>query len=171
MTYKPSILRNDQIKQAMWPAIIGAGIAALLIKAFSDANDEKQDDERPKRVFISFAMEDVVYRDHLVKQAKKKNSPFGFTDMSVKKPWNEAEWQEKCRSRIKSCDGMIVLLTKNTRKGKGARWEIRTAKEERVPVVAMHVKKNDKAAKLPELGNSKVIDWTWDNLADQISRF
>jgi len=35
----------------------------------------------------------------------------------------------------------------------------------------MHVNKRNKAAKLPELGNSKVIDWSWDNLEDRIGRF
>ncbi len=38
-----------------------------------------------KNVFISFAFEDIEYRDHLVDQARKKHSPFDFIDMSVKK--------------------------------------------------------------------------------------
>ena len=91
--------------------------------------------------------------------------------MSVKEPWDEKVWKQKCRNKIRKCDGMIVLLSKNTWRAAGARWEIKCAKEEGVPVIAMHVKKNDKAAKLPELGNSKVIDWSWDNLEDRIGRF
>ena len=155
----------------MWPVLLGLGAFALLAKAFSDEEDETEDQERERRVFISFAMEDAKYRNHLVGQAKNGRSPFTFTDMSVKAPWDDAVWQEKCRKRIRKCDGMIVLLSKNTWRAKGARWEIKCAKEEGVPVIAMHVKKNDKAAKLPELGNSKVIEWSWDNLEDRINRF
>lgn len=46
---------------------------------------EETKKETRKRVFISFAIEDVEYRDYLVDQARKKHSPFDFIDMSVKK--------------------------------------------------------------------------------------
>jgi len=145
----------------MWPVIAAIGAFALIAKAFSDDEEDDENEEREKRVFISFAMEDEKYRNYLVGQAKNDRTPFTFADMSVKEPWDDAVWQEKCRKRIRKCDGMIVLLSKNTWRSKGARWEIRCAKEEGVPVIAMHVKKNDKAAKLPELGNSKVMEWSW----------
>lgn len=74
-----------------------------------------------KRVFISFAIEDIKYRDYLVNQARNKRSPFGFIDMSVKKKWKAIEWQRRCRTKIKQCDGMIALLSKNTHKAGGAR--------------------------------------------------
>ena len=38
----------------------------------------------PKRIFVSFAIEDKFARDNLVHQAKQKRTPFEFTDMSVK---------------------------------------------------------------------------------------
>lgn len=63
---------------------------------------------RRKRVFISFAIEDVIYRDHLVDQARKKHSPFDFIDMSVKKEWNQNEWKDRCRTKIKRCDGVSL---------------------------------------------------------------
>jgi len=56
--------------------------------------------ERRKRIFVSFAIEDIEYRDHLVSQARKENSPFDFIDMSVKKSWKQEEWKRKCRSKI-----------------------------------------------------------------------
>ena len=55
---------------------------------FLFGNSELKPETR-KRVFISFAIEDVKYRDYLVEQARKSNSPFDFIDMSVKKKWNE----------------------------------------------------------------------------------
>lgn len=61
------------------------------------------------RIFISFAIEDAIYRTFLVSQGKNEHSPFEFVDMSVKEPWDET-WKTKCRSRIKGCDGVIALL-------------------------------------------------------------
>lgn len=154
----------------MLPAVlIGAGIAALLIKAFSEEEAPKSKSDK-KKLFVSFAIEDEKYRDFLVKQAKLDKSPFKFTDMSVKQPWSEEEWKKRCRTKIKRCDGMIVLLSKNTWHSSGARWEIKCAKEEGVPVIGMHVKKNDKGTIPPELKGKRIIEWTWDNLEKSINK-
>lgn len=154
----------------MLPAVlIGAGIATLLIKAFSEEETPKSKNDK-KKLFISFAIEDEKYRDFLVKQAKLDKSPFEFMDMSVKRPWNEDEWKRRCRTKIKRCDGMIVLLSKNTWLSSGARWEIKCAKEEGIPIIGMHVKKNDKGAIPPELKGKRIIEWTWDNLEKSINK-
>ena len=121
-------------------------------------------DERRKRIFVSFAIKDVKYRDYLVKQARQDKSPFDFVDMSVKKKWKEAEWKRKCRTKIKRCDGVIALLSKNTFHAGGARWEIKCASEEGIKVIGMHIKKNYKGAIPPELKGKKVITWNWNNL-------
>lgn len=125
--------------------------------------DEKKKETR-KRVFISFAIEDIEYRDYLVDQARKKHSPFDFIDMSVKKEWKQDEWQRKCRTKIKRCDGVIALLSKNTHKASGARWEMKCAKEEKIKIIGMHIKKNDRGAIPPELKGEKIILWSWYNL-------
>lgn len=126
--------------------------------------------ETRKRVFISFAIEDVKYRDYLVEQARKNNSPFDFIDMSVKKKWNENEWKRKCRTKIKRSHGVIALLSKNTHKAGGARWEIKCAREEGVKLIGMHIKKNDKGAVPPELKGKRVIEWNWENLEKFINQ-
>lgn len=150
----------------MWPVIIGIGIAALISEAFSEVDSDKKDcgNGNGKRIFISFAIEDEIYRNHLVNQARNEKSPFDFVDMSVKKPWNEEEWKKRCRTKIKQCDGIIVLLSKNTWHSSGTRWEIKCAKEEGIPVIGMHIKKNNKGAIPNELKGKKVITWSWDNL-------
>lgn len=164
----------------MWPYLIGAGLVALLAKAFSEedeapkrksSNNRTGSNEANKKIFVSFAIEDKKYRDFLVAQAKNERSPFSFVDMSVKEPWEQQVWKDKCRAKIQKCDGMIVLLSKNTWHSSGARWEIKCAKEERVPVIGMHIKKGDKGAKPPELNGKKVIEWNWDNLDESISKF
>lgn len=136
---------------------------------FLFGNSELKSEKR-KRVFVSFAIEDVKYRDYLVEQARKNNSPFDFIDMSVKKKWNENEWKQKCRTKIKRSHGVIALLSKNTHKAGGARWEIKFAREEGVKLIGMHIKKNDKGAVPPELKGKRVIEWNWENLEKFINQ-
>lgn len=154
----------------MWPVIIGAGAVALLLKVLFEDEEEESGREIKKRIFISFAIEDEQYRNYLVSQAKSERSPFAFVDMSVKQPWDEKVWKQKCRTKIRSCDGMIVLLSKNTWHSSGARWEIKCAKEEGLPVIGMHIKKNNQGAIPPELGGEKIITWSWDNLSKVIKK-
>lgn len=121
-------------------------------------------EESRKRIFISFAIEDIDYRNYLVDQSRKKHSPFDFIDMSVKKEWKQNEWKKRCRTKIKKCDGVIALLSKNTHKAGGARWEMQCAREEGVKIIGMHIRKNEKGAIPPELEGKKIILWSWDNL-------
>jgi len=154
----------------MVPVLIGIGIAYLLKEAFSNSNSQNNGDEK-KKIFVSFAIEDRVYRDYLVGQARNDRSPFNFIDMSVKEPWDEAEWKRKCRSKIKGCDGMIVLLSKNTWHSSGTRWEIKCAKDEGIPIVGMHIKKENQGAIPPELYGKKIITWSWDKIEKSINKF
>jgi nucleoside 2-deoxyribosyltransferase len=130
--------------------------------------DEKP--ERPKRVFISFAMKDVEYRDHLVSQARNNKSPFEFMDMSVKRPWKQSEWKKKCRTKIKKSDAVIALLSKNTWHAGGARWEMKCAIEEEKPIIGMHIKKNDRGAIPPELKRKRIITWSWKNIEKFVNK-
>jgi hypothetical protein len=91
--------------------------------------------------------------------------------MSVKEPWDTKFWKIECRRRIRKCDGMIVLLSKNTWHSSGSRWEINCAKEECVPVVGMHIKRTKKGAKPPELKGKKTFEWTWENLDEAVKNF
>lgn len=121
-----------------------------------------------KRVFISFAMEDQSLRDFLVGQARNDNSPFEFVDMSVKKPWDSA-WKTNCRTRIKGCDGVLVIVTKNTKEADGQLWEVKCAKEEEIPIRGVWGYKDDKPTSLPtELEGVRIVNWTWDNIANWI---
>lgn len=117
-----------------------------------------------KRVFISFAIEDSEYRDHLVSQAKQKRSPFDFIDMSVKRPWDEDEWRKKCKSRIKGCDGVIVMLSNHTYHASGARYEMKCANDLGIELVGMRIRKSDTSAVPPELAGKTVMIWNWENL-------
>jgi hypothetical protein len=116
-----------------------------------------------KRIFVSFAIEDAKYRDFIVGQSKLDHCPFEFIDMSVKEAWDE-KWKTNCRTRIKGCDGVITLISKNTAKADGARWEIKCAIEEGKPLLAIHIDKNDKASAPVELGEKQIVEWSWDTI-------
>ena len=121
------------------------------------------------RVFVSFAIEDKTYRDLLVGQARNKNSPFEFVDMSVKERWDE-KWKTNCRTRIKGCDGVIALVSKTAAKAEGALWEVSCAKEEKVPVRGIFCTTDNRPATLPvQFSGVKVVDWTWDNIGSFIN--
>lgn len=93
------------------------------------------------RVFVSFAIEDEFYRTGLINQAVDERSPFEFIDMSLKEPWKDS-WKTQCRTKIKGCDGVIVLISKNTENASGARWEIKCAIEESIPIIGVHIHKD-----------------------------
>ncbi len=122
---------------------------------------------KSNRIFIAFEKEDATYRDLLVGQAKNNKSPFDFVDMSVKEPW-DSEWKTKCRSKIKGCDGVIALLSTKTWSADGAKWEMKCAKEEGIPMIGVHIDKNNKGTIPVELSGKKVIEWTWDGIANFI---
>ncbi len=117
-----------------------------------------------KRIFISFAAEDSWTRDYLVGQAKNNNSPFEFTDMSVKQSW-DSSWKTNCRTRIKGCDGVVALISKKTWNADGARWEMKCASEEGIPMLGVHIHSDDKGAIPAELSGCRVIEWTWPGIA------
>jgi hypothetical protein len=121
-----------------------------------------------KRVFISFAIEDSNLRDLLVGQAKNENSPFEFVDMSVKKPW-DSQWKTNCRTKIKGCNGVLVIVTKNTQNADGQLWEIKCAKDESILMHGIWGHTDDRPSTLPDaLDGVRIVAWTWDNIANWI---
>lgn len=122
------------------------------------------------RVFIAFAVEDKWARDRLVGQAANQRTPFEWTDMSVKQPW-ETDWRNRCRTRIKGCDGMIAFVTRNTAQATGQLFEIKTAREEGVPLIGMYATQENRPYSLPaELQGVTVYDWTWANISAFLNR-
>jgi hypothetical protein len=121
-----------------------------------------------KRVFVGFAVEDKKYRDLLRGQSKLSDCPIEYTDFSVKEPWSNSR-KTRCRQRIKGCDGVIALLSKNVKNADGARWEIKCAIEESVPILGVHISKDDRYIP-PELNGKRAILWTWDGIANWVKK-
>ncbi|WP_237712020.1 TIR domain-containing protein [Xanthomonas campestris] len=90
-------------------------------------------------------------------------SPFEYVDMSVKEAYDE-EWKKKVRTRIRRSDGVLVIVTKNSLKSTGQKWEIACAAEEKKPVKGIWGYKDDQT----KLEGVSIMTWTWPNIADWI---
>ena len=117
----------------------------------------------PKRVFISYSVDDTATRDLLVERAAKDFDSLAFTSVGTKEPWDE-QWKRTCRARIKDCQGVIALLSKSTNAETGNRWEIACAVQEGVPIVGVHIHATDKGEVPPELHGKPVINWGWSGI-------
>lgn len=120
-----------------------------------------------KRVFVAFAIEDEVTKNLFTGQAKNKNVPYDFVDMSVKEPWDE-KWKTNCRTKIKGCDGFISLVSKNTKNAAGELWEIDCAKEEKIKMLGIYIKEATYADKPDNLYGVTCKEWTWENVKEFI---
>lgn len=121
-----------------------------------------------KRIFTSFAIEDVRIRDLFVGQARHERVPYELVDMSVKEPWS-SEWKTRCRTKIKGCDGVIVLISKHLINAEGAIWEIKCAKEEGIPILGVYMTGYGLLDTPNEMNGLTKVTWTWANIANFIN--
>ena len=122
---------------------------------------------KPK-VFISFDFDnDQFLRDSLIGQCKNEGTPFDMEDWSVKEPWNQDEWKERCLTKIKRCDLVIVMVGEKTANCSGVKAEIKMAKEAKVLVVGLRGYPNKECPR-PE-GLEGYYKWTWDNVKSLVA--
>ncbi|WP_138944914.1 TIR domain-containing protein [Plantibacter sp. M259] len=119
-----------------------------------------------KTVFIAFAKEDESTRNLFTGQRVHPDTPFEFTDMSVKEPYS-SEWKAKVRARIRRSDGVIALISSSTPMATGQLWEISCAVEEGVPLIGIWIEDGYRT-KPTQMGSAQCMAWTWDNVADFI---
>jgi len=119
-----------------------------------------------KIVFIAFAKEDESTRNMFTGQRVNPDTPFEFTDMSVKEPY-DSEWKERVRARIRRSDGVIALISSSTPKADGELWEIECAVEEEKPLLGIWIEDGYRT-KPSVMGSASCKNWTWQNVADFI---
>jgi hypothetical protein len=116
-----------------------------------------------KKVFISFDFDnDQFLRTAIVSHSKLEDCPYEIEDWSVKEPWDDDEWKDKCLTKIKKCDLVIVMVGEKTHACSGVKAEIQMAKEAKVRVVGIQGYK-DKNCPRPD-GLEGYYIWTWDNI-------
>ncbi len=116
-----------------------------------------------KVIFVAFAIEDVSIRDMIKGQSLSTKCPFEYIDMSVKEAYDE-EWKKRVRTRILRSDGVLAIITKNSLTSTGQKWEIKCAKEEKVPVRGIWAYKDDRT----NVEGVNTMVWTWVNITNWI---
>ena len=112
-----------------------------------------------KVVFIAFAIEDEAQRNLFTGQRVNAKTPFTFTDMSVKEPYDSG-WKDRVRTRIRRSDGVIALMSKSSANSTGQKWEVQCAKEEGKPIRGIYL--GDDRTKFEGV---TTVPWTWPNVA------
>jgi hypothetical protein len=118
-----------------------------------------------KRAFISFDYHhDEGAKIMLAGQARHLDSPFDFTDASVKEHLL-GDWKEKVRRRMDNVDLVIVLCGQYTHTATGVSTELTIARERGKPYFLLAAY-SDKPCTKPTSAYStdKIYNWTWDNL-------
>lgn len=118
-----------------------------------------------QRVFISFDYDhDNDIKVMLAGQAKHEDSPFEFTDASVKDELS-GDWKEKVKRRLRNVDQVIVLCGVYTDSATGVSAELEMVKELGIPYFLLYGR-DEKTCVKPKaaLSSDKIYKWTWDNL-------
>ena len=116
-----------------------------------------------KVVFIAFAIEHETQRDYLKGQSLNPRAPYEFIDISVKEPY-DSDWKDRVRTRIKRADGVIALVSKNSLKSSGQKWEITCAKEEKKRIRGIWAYTDDRT----NLDGVNTFVWNDNNISDFI---
>lgn len=118
-----------------------------------------------KRVFISFDLDhDEDTKIRLAGQAKLPDSPFDFTDASVREPLI-GDWKSKVRRRMDNIDVLIVLCGEHAYLAKGVAAELTIAQEQKKPYFLLAAYADRTCTKpTSAMSSDKVYEWTWANL-------
>jgi hypothetical protein len=123
-----------------------------------------------KRAFVSFDYDnDLDLKVLLVGQAKHEDTPFDIADFSIKEAISK-DWKEKAKSRIKSCDVVIVICGEHTDSATGVSAEIELAREVQTPYFLLWGRASKTCKKpLAALASDKIYTWSWENLKTLIN--
>ncbi|HET7690513.1 MAG TPA: TIR domain-containing protein [Nocardioidaceae bacterium] len=120
-----------------------------------------------KVVFLAFAKEDETTKILFLGQRKLTSTPYSWTDMSVKEPY-DSEWKARVRTRVRRSDGVIALISSSTPDADGQLWEIACAVEEEKPLLGVWIEKGYRT-KPTEMAGARCVEWTWENVGNFIS--
>ena len=121
------------------------------------------------RLFISYDYDnDATLKEFLVGQSKLEDSPFEFTDASVRYHLT-GDWETKVKARIKNADQVAVICGLNTDTATGVAAEVQIAQDLKKPYFLLAGYKDKRNVKpRTALSTDKVYTWTWPNLKSLI---
>ena len=118
-----------------------------------------------KRVFLSFAAEDLPQVRGLRLLKDNPNFELDFYDESVREPVDSrnADYIKRViRDRIRRCSVTACLIGETTHQSKWVEWELETSDEERNKIIVMALKGIDRAV-LPQFVKDRGLTFhAWD---------
>lgn len=118
-----------------------------------------------KRVFLSFASEDLDHVRGLRLLKDNPNFELDFYDQSIKEPIDSqnADYIKRIiRDQIRRASVTVCLISEITHKSKWVEWELETSDEFGKAIIAMGIKGVERAI-LPEFVKENGITfWAWD---------
>ena len=119
------------------------------------------------KIFVIYASKDYPFYERLTAQARSARLPVEFDHLEAKQPWFPT-WKAHCRTRVYSCDGAIVLVSRNTIDG-GIDWELECATEFGIPILGVNVDKDQRGSVPKAPPGWVVINWgDWPGIAQFI---
>jgi hypothetical protein len=118
-----------------------------------------------KRVFLSFASEDL---DHVRGLRLLKDNPdfeLEFYDESIKEPIDSrnADYIKRViGEQISRASVTVCLISKTTYQSKWVDWELEKSDEEEKTIIAMAIKGVERATLPALIKEKKLTFWTWD---------
>lgn len=123
-----------------------------------------------RRAFISFQMEDRVYRDFLKQQARDNRNDIEFEDYSVQNPFDNA-WKTQCRERIMRTRGTIVLVGDTTYQSEAVKWEIAETRRQEHYLFGIWIHTASRPPVPEGLAAAHVIPWDFDRIIEKLNRW
>ena len=121
------------------------------------------------RVFISFDYDhDFDIKTMLVGQSKHPDTPFEFTDASVKEHL-AGDWKDKVKRRIQNVDQVCVLCGEHTDAAPGVNIEVRIAQEVGKPYFCLAGRSDRSKKPKAARPTDKLYQWTWEYLKKLIA--
>ena len=121
---------------------------------------------RRQNVFISFDFDyDQDIKNALMKQSRYSESPYDFTDSSLKQVSDEATWKADARRRIQRSGTVIILCGRSTHTAKSVSAELNIARQLKKPYFLL-AGFPDQTSTKPEsaLPTDKIYTWNWPNV-------
>ena len=115
------------------------------------------------RVFISFDFDnDRVLKEFIIEQAKRDDSPFEISDLSLKEAAPMKTWEDKARAAIRRSEIVMVMVGPQTYKAPGVLKEVQIARDAPVRIVQIIGYKDTSPTPVPNAG--RLYKWNWENL-------
>lgn len=122
-----------------------------------------------KKIYVCYTEQDKDDFDLFLAQSKKEKINYELVYTENKEPELE-EWKAETVSKIKSCNGIVVLISPNLKIAADGFWEMKCAKEASKPIIAVFVGAAGIIDKPRDLMGVFTMVMAWDRLADFVNK-